>query len=79
MAAKKPKKGVAGKNTGAATRNALKGKRSYTDKQVGRKVNRSGSTLSQIRTGSIRNPPANLAGNIRKAKPTGMKKKRSAR
>ncbi len=76
MAAKKPMKGVAGKGTGAKARKAIKSanKRGATDKDVGRATNRSASTISQIKSGDIKNPPKNLAANARKAKASKKKK-----
>lgn len=72
---KAPKKGVAGKSTGAETRKAInaKVKSGSTLKQIGRASNRSASTISQIKQGDIKNPPKNLAANIRKAKTTKKK------
>jgi len=71
-------KGQAGKGTGAATRKAIasKSRAGSTNKQIGAKVNRSGSTISQIKSGSIKNPPASLSGAIRKSKPAKSKAKR---
>jgi len=70
--AKAPKKGVAGKKTGGATRKAISARRKAgaTTKQIARAGMRSPSTISQIENGSIKNPPKNLAGKIRKAKTT---------
>lgn len=71
MAAKKPKKGVAGKNTGGAARKAIrtKEKQKLTQADIARAAMRDPSTISDIKTGKIKNPPANLAAKIRKAKP----------
>ena len=71
----KPKKGVAGKNTGSATRKAISAKKraGSTTKQIARAANRSTSTIGNIATGNIKNPPKNLAGKIRKAKTTKKK------
>lgn len=68
--ATKPKKGTAGKNTGGKTRKAIatKTKSGLTLKQIGRASNRKPSTIGKIASGTIKNPPANLAGQIRKAK-----------
>lgn len=72
----KPKKGVAGKNTGAKTRKAIAAKRKAgsTTKQIAKAAMRSPSTINEIESGGIKNPPANLAGKIRKAKVTKKKK-----
>ena len=75
-AAAKPKKGVAGKKTGGAARKAINAaqKRGATNKSIGAATGRSASTIAQIDSGSIKNPPKNLAGNVRKAKATKKKK-----
>jgi len=66
---KKPMKGTAGEGTGAATRAAIASKdKDLTDEEIGKAVNRSGSVISQIRSGTIFNPPADLAGRIRAIK-----------
>ena len=69
-------KGDVGKNTGAKTRKAIskKTKGGSTDKQIGRKVNRSGSTIAKIRSGVIKNPPSGLSAQISKSKPAKAKK-----
>ena len=74
--AKKPKKGVAGKNTGAATRKAInaKQKQGLTNAEIARAAMRSPGVISAIDTGTIKNPPSNLAGKIRKAKAKKKKK-----
>jgi len=71
-------KGQAGKGTGAKTRKAIakKSKAGSTNKQIGAKVNRSGSTISQIKSGSIKNPPASLSAAINKSKPAKRKTKK---
>lgn len=68
-------KGTEGKKTGAKTRRAIsaKIKGGSTLKQVGAKVNRDASTISDIKTGKIKNPPASLSGAIRKSKPAKSK------
>ena len=68
--AKKPMKGVAGKGTGAAARKAIatKKKGGCTTAQIARAARRDPSTILAIASGEIKNPPANLAGNIRKLK-----------
>ena len=65
-----PKKGIAGKNTGGKTRLAItdKMKAGSTTKQIARAAMRSTSTINNIASGNIKNPPRNLAGKIRKAK-----------
>jgi len=66
----KPEKGTAGKNTGTAARKAIekaKG-RGATAESIGKATNRDESTITQIAAGSIKNPPADLAGNVAKAK-----------
>lgn len=75
MAKMKPKKGVAGKNTGKSARAAIRAARARgaTTADIARAANRSASTISQIESGEIENPPANLAANVRKAR--GRKKK----
>jgi len=68
--ARKPKKGVAGKKTGSAARKAISAarKRGSTTKQIARAARRDDSTIALIETGVIKNPPKNLASNVRKAK-----------
>jgi len=68
--AKRPRKGVAGKKTGGAARRAIRAaeKRGATIIQIARAARRSPSTISAIKSGEIKNPPRNLAGNVRKAK-----------
>lgn len=72
---KAPMKGVAGKATGGEARKAInaKVKSGSTLKQIGRASNRSASTINQIKSGAIKNPPKNLAANVRKAKTTKKK------
>lgn len=69
-------KGTEGKKTGAKTRRAITSKvrGGSTLKQIGAKVNRSPSTISNIRTGKIKNPPKSLSGAIRKSRPAKTKK-----
>ena len=68
--AKKPKKGVPGTKTGAAARKAIRAKvkSGCSLAEIGNMANRDASTISAILSGEIKNPPANLAGNVRKAK-----------
>ena len=68
--ANKSNKGVAGNNTGASARAAIREaqKIGLSLEQIGRASNRSASTISQIKAGEIKNPPANLAGMIRRAR-----------
>ena len=63
MAAKKPKKGVAGKNTGASARKAIsKAKaKGSTTKDIAKATNRDPSTVAAIEAGTIKNPPKNLS------------------
>lgn len=70
MAEKKPKKGVAGKKTGGAARKAIQAKQKAgcTQSAIGKAANRSPGVISAIKKGTIKNPPSNLAGNVRKAK-----------
>jgi len=67
----KPKKGIAGKATGTAARKAIKAaeNKGISLTSLGSKtgVNRSASTLSAIKSGSIKTPPKSLAENINKA------------
>lgn len=74
----KPKKGVAGKNTGSKTRKAIaaKKKSGSTTKQIAKAAMRSDSVISAIASGEIKNPPANLAAKISKAKTTKKKAKK---
>lgn len=73
-----PKKGVAGKKTGAKTRKAIasKKKAGSTTKQIAKAAMRSESVISAIASGDIKNPPSNLAGKISKAKTTKKKAKK---
>ena len=68
-------KGQEGKKTGAAARKSIaaKSKSGSSQKQIGAKVNRAPSTISNIKTGKIKNPPASLSGAIRKSKPAKSK------
>lgn len=72
------KKGTAGTNTGSTTRKAIRAKKKagLTNEEIGKKVNRDGSTIGGIATGRIKNPPKGLAGKIRKAKGKGKGKKK---
>ena len=75
---KAPKKGVAGKSTGGAARSAIRAAKSRgaTNASIGRATGRSASTISSIASGDIKNPPRNLAANVRKAKATKKKGKK---
>lgn len=66
----KPQKGVAGEDTGGRARKAVKKAkdRNATNETIGKATNRSASTIAQIHTGTIKNPPADLAGKVSKAK-----------
>lgn len=72
----KPKKGVAGKNTGGKTRAAIsrKQKAGATVKQIARAAMRKPSTINNIASGNIKNPPRDLAGKIAKTKVRKKKK-----
>lgn len=63
-------KGVAGKNTGSKARAAIRKAQSAgaTLKSIGVATNRSASTISQIASGEIKNPPKTLVSKISKAK-----------
>jgi len=75
--ASKPKKGVAGKNTGAKARKAIRKqvKKGSTLKQIGTATGRDDGTIGRIESGEIKNPPADLAAKVSKAKVTKKKKK----
>lgn len=66
----KPQKGVAGENTGGKARTAIKKAkgRSATNETIGKATNRSASTIGQIESGIIANPPADLPGKVKNAK-----------
>lgn len=66
----KPQKGVAGEDTGGKARQAIKKAkdRSATNETIGAATNRSASTIGQIHAGTIKNPPADLHGKVKKAK-----------
>jgi len=70
MAAKKPapKKGVAGKGTGSKTRSAISGAQAKgcTLASIAKSSNRSPSVISAIKSGTIKNPPSNVASAIQK-------------
>ena len=70
-----PKKGVAGNKTGGKARKAIaaKKKAGSTTKQIASAAKRSESVISAIASGEIKNPPANVASNIKKAKTTKKK------
>ncbi len=77
MATKKMKKGTEGKGTGAATRKAIKSavKRGYTNAEIGKAAKRSAGVISEIASGTIKNPPAGLASAISKGTAKAKKKK----
>lgn len=62
------KKGSEGKGTGATTRKAINSavKRGNTHEQIGKSTNRSGSTISKIASGEIKNPPKGVSTKINK-------------
>jgi len=66
---KHPRKGVAGKRTGGTARKAIRAKLKCgaTIKSIATAAHRSPSTISGIKSGAIKNPPRNLAGNVRRA------------
>ena len=74
---KKAKKGVAGNGTGGKARAAIARARrkGSTTAQIARAARRSPSTINSIESGEIKNPPANLATNVAKAKVTKKKGK----
>lgn len=61
-------KGVAGKKTGAPARKLIREleKKGMTQEQIGRKARRSASTIGQIKSGDIKNPPNDLVKRLRK-------------
>jgi len=71
----KPKKGTAGHGTGGTARKAISAAKSRgaSTKSIARAAGRKPSTINNIASGNIRNPPRNLAKNVRKAK--GSKKR----
>ena len=71
----KAKKGVAGTKTCPKTRKAISAarKRGSTTEDIARAARRDDSTIALIETGVVKNPPANLAGAIRKAKASSKK------
>lgn len=70
-------KGQAGKSTGGSVRKTINKlqKKGLTNKQIGQKTNRSGSTIAKIDQGVIKNPPKSLATRIKGVK-SGSKTKR---
>jgi len=72
----KQKKGTAGKNTGGATRAAIRKAtaRGATLAKIGAGSNRDASTIGDILGGKIKNPPKGLAGRINKVKGIAGKK-----
>lgn len=76
MAKKKPRKGVAGKGTGGSARKAIRAaqKRGCTLSSIARSTRRDPSTIGDIASGKIKNPPRNLAGAVRKCKAKKRKK-----
>lgn len=63
------KKGDVGKNTGSSVRkhiNKAQGK-GLSNAEIGRKTNRSASTISKIDNGTIKNPPKSLVAKVQKA------------
>lgn len=68
MADDKPKKGVAGVGTGAKTRAAISAaqKAGCSLKEIASASSRSVSVISAIKSGAIKNPPADVASDIQK-------------
>ena len=64
----KPKKGVAGKGTGAKTRAAIAGaqKNGCSLKEIADLSDRSVSVISAIKSGAIKNPPSDVASDIQR-------------
>jgi len=81
--AKKPKKGVAGTNTGAKTRAAINTAqdKGCTIAQIAKDSNRSPSVISAIKSGTIKNPPSNVATAVQKGckKAASSKKSKSSK
>lgn len=67
--AEKPEKGIAGVGTGAKTRAAISEaqKAGCSLEEIGDLADRSPDTLSQIKSGRIKNPPSDLAKKIQDA------------
>ena len=59
----KPKKGVAGVNTGGKTRKAIRAAQAKrcSIKSIAASSNRSPGVISSIKSGVIKNPPSNVA------------------
>ena len=69
-------KGEAGKKTGGSARKSINAaqKKGATNAEIGRKTNRSPSTIAKIDKGTIKNPPKSLIPKLKKAaKSTGKK------
>lgn len=68
--AKKMKKGEEGKGTGGGVRKAIRkaNKRGISNEKIARSTNRTAATISDIKSGEIKNPPAGLASSINKIK-----------
>ncbi len=73
---KAPKKGVAGRGTGGTARKAIRAakKRGASTPAIARAARRKPSTINNIASGNIKNPPKNLAKNVRKAKSSRKRK-----
>lgn len=63
-----PQKGVAGKGTGAKTREAIRTAQmaGCSLKEIADASDRSVSVISAIKAGTIKNPPSDVAGDIQK-------------
>ncbi len=72
-------KGVAGNGTGGAARKAIRAKvaAGWTMAEIGKLANRSASTIEQILSGAIKNPPKELASMITSASTKKTKMKES--
>lgn len=68
--AKAPKKGTAGNRTGSSARSSIRAaqSRGCSVNSIARSTGRDSSTISKIASGAIKNPPRNLASNVRKCK-----------
>ena len=71
----KSMKGEAGKKTGGSARKHINAaqKKGLTNKEIGSKTNRSGSTIAKIDAGKIKNPPKSLIGKLKHASKTKRK------
>lgn len=79
--AKAGKKGSQGKGTGGKTRKAIRNKKKSgcSNEEIGKMVNRDGSTIGKILSGEVKNPPKGLSTAINKAKCKKSKRKVSTK